>query len=121
MALCSALNEPMISVRTQLEDEENAAFSKGGVGIINPDVYIVVRSNNNELILGNNRKHWIGLPSDRKQIVIVIGDQVMNPDALPDDFKLSKAIIILFERDKIRFLDLAGAQAGFYRRLPVQN
>jgi hypothetical protein len=110
----SASEEPIPKVKAELE--ENCCISKGGVGIINPDVYVVTDSEKNEIILGKNHKLWLGLSRDKPQTMIVLGDQVIDPNDPPKSYRLENAIIISFEAQRIKFLDLGGKQAGFYPR-----
>jgi hypothetical protein len=96
---------------------ENVAFSKGGVGIITPNAYIIVNSDKNELLLGDAHKKWTGLSRAEKQVVILIGDHVVDPAKLPDGYDISKATVISFEGNEIRFVDFPTEQAGFYQRI----
>jgi hypothetical protein len=104
-------------MKTQLE--ENQAYSKGHIGIITHGLYIVVSSDKNELILGDNpHVHWFGLPSSDRQVVIIFKGQVVNADKLPSNYSLEKATLISFEESKIRFIDFPSNEIGFYLRIP---
>ncbi len=96
---------------------ENVAFSKGGVGIVTENVYIIVDSDKNELLLGDAHKKWTGLSREDKQVVILLGDHLFDPSKLPEDYNLTKATVISFEKNEIRFVDFPSEQAGFYRRI----
>jgi len=93
----------------------NKFFAKGGIGIIDQGLYIVLKSTKNELILsGANR--WLGLDTSRQQVVIFFEGQILPQDDLPDRFDLSKAVVISFEADKVRFFDFRKMSGGYYSR-----
>src|SRR6267142_6891863 len=77
----------------------NEFFSKGGLGIINPNLYIVVKSAKNGLRIGKSES-WFGLDASKPEVIIVFDGKVWESGRLPEDFDLSKAIIVSFEGDK---------------------
>src|SRR5262245_52188130 len=50
--------------------ETNMCMAKGGLGIVTKDVYIVLTSKKNELILEEG-KHWSGLRVPSAEIIVV--------------------------------------------------
>jgi hypothetical protein len=95
---------------------KNQYFSKGGIGIISKNFYIVVKSNNNELIL-NDGKRWVGKSADVSEVVIFYDGRIWSQESLPDGFDLSKTVVISFETNKIRFFDFRQMDGGYYKRL----
>jgi hypothetical protein len=98
---------------------KNEFFAKGGVGIISENLYIVVKSAKNELVLSTGGK-WVGLDASKPEVVIFFEGRIWSPQGLPDRFNLSNAVVVSFERDKIRFFDFRKMSGGYYRR-PGQN
>lgn len=105
-------------------------FAKGGLGLIRDRLYVVIKSDRNELILppvdekGERQdlpsgKRWTGQEATRKQVVVVSKGKVVAVDAPPEDFALADSIIISFEGDRVAFLDVAKGKGGYYRRPTV--
>jgi hypothetical protein len=90
--------------------------SKGGIGIINEDLFIVAKSAKNELVLKDGR-NWTGQAAEKRELVIVFQDRVLSPVNLPKDFDLSKAVVVSFEGDIIRFFEFDDMEGGYYSRL----
>ena len=88
-------------------------LSKGGIGIINTDLYIVVRSLKNELILKDG-KRWTGKGAGTVEVVIVFEDRVWSLPDLPNGFDLSKSVVISFQGDIIRFFEFDKKSGGYY-------
>ena len=95
--------------------ETNVAMSLGGVGIINTHLYILTKSDKNELLL-DDHKRWTGHSLTKPQVVIFYQGKVYDTDQLPPNFNLADSILISFEGNKIKFFDFAGSQVGFYYR-----
>jgi len=93
----------------------NRAFSKGGLGIVNTNLYIAVKSTKNELLYGEKRT-WRGSDASMPEVVLFFEGKVWVPQDLPKGFDLSKAVLISFERDKIRFFDFTKMSGGYYQR-----
>jgi hypothetical protein len=95
---------------------ENMYIAKGGIGIVRKtDLYIHLHSASNELFLSGGRT-WSGRSARTVEIVIFDGSKIISPEALPQDFDMSNAVIISFERDKVRFFDFKKLSGGYYRR-----
>jgi hypothetical protein len=92
----------------------NFFMAKGGIGIINTNLYIDLKSNKNEIILDAG-KRWKGKASPTQEVVIFFQGRIL-PQALPKDFDLSKAVVISFETDKVRFFDFSKMSGGYYNR-----
>jgi hypothetical protein len=97
----------------------NQFFAKGSLGIIDPNLYIVVKSAKNELLLTGADK-WQGQDASRPEVVIFFGGKIWSSEAMPDQFDLSKAVVISFEGDKVRFFDFRNLSGGYYRRPRAQ-
>jgi hypothetical protein len=101
----------------------NRCVSKGGVGIVNTSLYIVVKSSqsdSNELIVKpteETEERWKGKDVTKAEVVFVYEGKVWAPpQSLPKGFDLSKAVIISFEGQKIRFFDFRATVGGYYDR-----
>ncbi len=99
-----------------LSINENECFSKGGLGIIRPEVYVVTRSVSNEILLSHGQR-WVGEMGSRRQVLFVFGDKVVEHPTQAVAFDLSKAIVISFQEERIYFYDFAAGKGGYYRRL----
>jgi len=93
----------------------NELFAKGGIGIIDQNLYIALKSAKNELILRGGER-WTGLDMSRTEAVIFFEGKVWPPESLPHHFDLSKAVVISFERTKVRFFDFRNLSGGYYSR-----
>lgn len=93
----------------------NECFAKGGLGIIRKDLYVDVKSTKNELVLSAGNR-WTGLDATVPEVVIFFQSKVWPPQSLPDGFDLSKAVVVSFERSRIRFFDFDKVSGGYYRR-----
>lgn len=100
----------------KLNIAENECWPKGGIGIINKDLYIVLKSKSNELILGDG-KRWVGAASTARQVVFVSEQKVVSGADIPSRFKLESSALISFEGDKISFFDFQSGIGGFYQRI----
>jgi len=94
----------------------NRCFSKGGLGIVNTSLYIAVKSAKNELLFGE-KETWSGLDASRPEVVLFFENKVWTPDSLPKGFDLSRAVVVSFEGDKIRFFDFQTMAGGYYERI----
>jgi hypothetical protein len=98
-------------------------FSKGGIGIVNTRLYIVVKSSkgdSNELIVkptGETEERWKGKSVTKAEIAFVYEGKVWSPQGVPDRFDLSKAVVVSFEGDKIRFFDFQAMAGCYYERI----
>jgi hypothetical protein len=95
----------------------NECFAKGGLGIVNTNLYIDLKSAKNELQLSAGNK-WAGQSTPTQEVVIFFENKILSPQALPDGFDLSKSVVISFESDKVRFFDFGKMSGGYYKRLP---
>jgi hypothetical protein len=50
-------------------------------------------------------------------IAIFYEGKVWSPEAIPAGFDLSKAVVVSFERSKIRFFDFSVMAGGYYNRI----
>ena len=93
----------------------NKCYSKGGLGIIREDLYIRVRSGKNELRFGS-KELWSGLDSSKPEIAVFFDNKVWQARDLPKRFDLSRAVIVSFEGDKVRFFDFRDMTGCYYAR-----
>jgi hypothetical protein len=94
----------------------NRGWSKGGLGIVNTSLYIVVKSAKNELLFGE-KESWSGQDASKVEIVVFFENKVWVPQSLPRGFDLSKAVVVSFEGKKIRFFDFQAMSGGYYERI----
>jgi hypothetical protein len=103
----------------------NQCFPKGGIGIINKSLYIVVKSakdSRNELVVKpteETESRWKGRSVAKAEVVIFYEGKVWSVEHVPDDFDLSRAVVISFESDKVRFFDFQAMFGGYYERSNV--
>jgi hypothetical protein len=93
----------------------NECISKGSVGIVNTHLYIALTSDKNELILDGG-KRWVDQLRDKREVVIFFENRVLAKDDVLPGFNLSKAIIVSFEGNIVRFFDFNEMSGGYYRR-----
>jgi hypothetical protein len=91
----------------------NECFGKGGLGIITPGLYINLRTERNQLLLADGKK-WIGKDAQESETVIVFHGQAWQQ--VPEGFDLATAMVVSFEKDRVRFFDFNRMEGGFYRR-----
>jgi hypothetical protein len=94
----------------------NRGWPKRGLGIVNTSLYIVLKSAKNELLFGE-KETWSGLDASKPEVVVFFESKVWVPQGLPKGFDLSKAVIVSFEGDKIRFFDFHAMSGGYYERI----
>ena len=99
-------------------------FSKGGIGLLNKRLYVVVKnkkSDRNELIFvpeSGAEVRWHGKSVTEADTVFFYDGRVWScSQALPDGFDLSRAIMVSFEKDKIRFFDFEKEYGAYYSRI----
>lgn len=98
-------------------------LSKGGIGMVNKNLYIVVKSaknDRNELIVKPTEEtevRWTGQSVAKTEVAIVYEGKVWSLQAIPDGFDLSKAVVVSFEGSKIRFFDFQKMAGGYYDRI----
>ncbi len=92
-------------------------YGKGGVGIVNEQVFVLTKSPNNEAILhpkNGREEKWRGQNMSQEEVVFVFDDRVWEVKALPQNFNLSKSVIISFEGEKIRIFDFQKESGCYY-------
>jgi hypothetical protein len=94
---------------------ENEFWRKGGVGAICGDIYIDFNSDKNRLLLAD-KETWEGLVSAKHEFVIIYNNKTYDQSELPNDFKISKAVIVSFEANRVYFYDFNVMEGGYYSR-----
>jgi hypothetical protein len=135
--LFSARGASQIAKQSRAPEERNVIatsryLSKGGIGMISEELYVVVKSarnDRNELIveppghLGKDQSapvpqtRWKGKNATEAEVAIFFEGRVWSPQDLPDRFDLSKAIVVSFESDKVRFFNFQAMSGGYYERI----
>jgi hypothetical protein len=96
---------------------DNLYFPKGGLGIIRDDLYVVLRSDSNELRSGSGgRDRWTGNASDDSQLVVFFRGKILDQDLMPTGFNLAEAVVVSFEGNVVRFFDFSTMSGGYYKR-----
>ena len=96
----------------------NLCLSKGGLGIVNTNLYIAVKSVRNELLFGG-KETWSGSDASKPEVAIFFAGKVwaLQSETLPKGFDLTKAVVVSFEGDKVRFFDFQTMSGGYYERI----
>jgi hypothetical protein len=85
---------------------------KGGVGLIADGLFIFTKSDLNEIQLPDGTR-WSAVA--HIQTVCVYKGKVIEGD-IPSDFDYAESILILFQPDRIYFIELSRMDGGFYDR-----
>jgi hypothetical protein len=94
----------------------NRCLPKGGLGIVNTSLYIGLNSARNELLFGE-KETWSGMSASKPEVVVFFGNRVWASGSVPKGFDLSKAVVVSFEVDKVRFFDFQVMAGGYYERI----
>lgn len=94
----------------------NRFFAKGGIGIIDENLYIDLKSTKNELIVNPGGKRWQGQSAPMPEIAIFFDGKIWSPQQLPEAFDLGGAVVVSFERLRIRFFNFRKMSGGYYER-----
>ena len=99
-------------------------FSKGGMGLLNERLFVVVRAQRtgrNELIvrsINGAEETWRGKSVKEPEIVFFYDGKVWShSQPLPDGFDLSRTILVSFEKEKVRFFDFEKEYGAYYSRI----
>jgi hypothetical protein len=98
-------------------------LSKGGIGMVNKHLYVVVKSGSdgkNGLIVApteTTEERWYGKSVAEPEVAIFYAGKVWSSQSLPGGFDLSKAVVVSFERDKVRYFDFQAFSGGYYDRI----
>lgn len=102
-------------------------WSKGGVGLINKHLYAVVKyakSDRNELVVKpteETEESWQGKNVAQPEVAIFYDGKIWSPQALPSNFDLSRAVVVSFEGDKVRYFDFQVMFGGYYDRIWTED
>jgi len=91
----------------------NEYWGKGGLGIVNEHLYVILNSDKNQLL--NSGEKWAGLGMSAPEVVIYFEGKVLPLATPPDGFDLSRSVVISFERDRVRFFDFVKMSGGTIR------
>jgi hypothetical protein len=93
-------------------------YGKGGVGIVNEQLFVLTKTPHNELILRTTKdgadQRWSGKTAAETQVVFLFEGTVWEANALPQNFNMGKSVIISFEGEKIRIFDFQKEQGCYY-------
>ncbi len=62
-------------------------------------------------------ERWLGKEVAKTEIAIFYNGKIWSPLELPDRFDLSKAVVVSFESDKVRFFDFQATAGGYFERI----
>jgi hypothetical protein len=91
--------------------------------MINKNLYVVVKSavnDRNELIVkptAETEERWYGRDTKKAEVAIFFSGKVWSPDQLPDGFDLSRAVVVSFESNKVRFFDFQAMAGAYFDRI----
>lgn len=88
-------------------------ITKGGVGLIRDDVFVIANSRNNEVIAGKDTV--TGADSHLPELFVICRGKLIGRLAIPAD-GTSDVIVTLFTPEKIQFYDWKDFSGGYYKR-----
>jgi hypothetical protein len=94
---------------------KNLCLAKGGIGIIDHDLFIDLTSKSNELRLQAG-KRWIGNEASTQEVVIVYEGRIWSPQSFPAGAEWKKCAVVSFEESVVRFFDFRIDEGGYYER-----
>lgn len=98
-------------------------WSKDGIGLVNKHLYLAVKSASDEKneIIGKptpeTEERWHGKSIRQPEVAIFYEGRIWSTENLPEHFDLSKAVVVSFEKDKVRFFDFQLMAGGYYDRI----
>jgi hypothetical protein len=93
----------------------NRCVSKGGIGALGEKLYVDLKADRNELRLrGGNR--WRGKAVPTTELVFFFENRVWARQSLPPSFDLSRAVVVSFEGQRVRFFDFGKMRGCYYDR-----
>jgi hypothetical protein len=102
----------MHTANAGIADEQYLA--KGGIGIASQNVYVVVKSEFNEIVLPSDR--WSGSSRSTPEVVYVQDSKAYRSASDVPAFELSKCTLIAFQPDRIYVYDFSLGEGGYYLR-----
>ncbi len=117
--LTNSIAQKTMKAPSTLPFSTSRCFSKGGLGIINPNLFVLVKTNENELYYGSGGRapnDWKGKTASESELVVFYDNRVWSVPQLPDRFDLSQAVVISFEHDKVRFFSFPSMDGCYYQR-----
>ncbi len=94
---------------------ENEGFVKGGIGMMDDDLFVDLNSKKNELVLASG-KRWVGNSSNKHQLVFIWCNSIIDVNSAPKNFKIADSVAVSFEGEKILFMNFKGGYGGYYKR-----
>lgn len=85
-------------------------FQKGGVGIINENIFVLLREKQNTLLI--NDREWKGQVASDQEIVITDGQNTKSIGKI----NVNKSVVVVFSPGEIQFVDLSTGDGGKYIR-----
>jgi hypothetical protein len=92
---------------------EGPNLRKGGIGMVDKDVYIVLDDKKNTIFLPDRDHAWQGRNSGDREIVIIEGNRILGAMKAAN---FSDVHIIMFSPKEARYINLAHDSGGTYRR-----
>jgi hypothetical protein len=89
-------------------------FTKGSVGIIGEEMYIIIRGKNE--ILFSNGQRWVGEKSSVSQLVLFDESEVIHQCKLPKNFTNKDFFISFFSPSLVRHIDLKNYKGVYFVR-----
>ena len=90
----------------------------GGAGLVG-DVWIENGEGRNSLAVEHGPR-WEGKSDDTPEVVVVFDRCIFDLGSVPEDFDLSKSIVVSFEGERVQYFDFRDRYGGsFVRPLPT--
>ena len=87
--------------------------SKGGMALIEGDVFVNLRSDKNNLFFNQDGDEWVGESKKINQIVFLSGGRLCEAGALDG---IENVVLVIFSEESVKYIDLGAGSGGFYDR-----
>jgi hypothetical protein len=96
----------------------NRCLAKGGIGVIvGQELHVLLKSTTKNELLLRGAKTWRGQSASTTESVFYFEHRVWARQSLPPTFDLSRAVLVSFEGQRVRFFDFEKMQGCYYDRL----
>jgi hypothetical protein len=103
-----------IALTSDLILREQLFSQKAGLGLVRDQVYVDTSGSKNRIMFGNSKKQWVGIDKTEKQVVAIIGDEVVP--VTKGQIPSNGVTLVIFEPTKIGVIDVTKGSGGYYAR-----